>query len=133
MLNSSMNPELQALLDRISALESALNTANTKIDSLEDRDYIVEQTSEYTRYKKGMLICHFSHTILAGFSGAQLISFPKKFKDTNYTVSVTLKYSGNNWTSPLYVTSKDSSSGFRVYKYSSPEITVEVIAIGRWK
>ena len=127
-----MNSELQALLDRISALEGALNSANTKITSLEDRDYIIEQTDEYTRYRDGMLICHFSYYIRTGFSGNQVIEFPEKFKDTNYTVSVTLNYSGTNWTSPLYVASKETNR-FWVYKYSAAAITVGVIAIGRWK
>lgn len=36
MLNSPMNPELQAPLDRISSLETSLASANTKIASVEE-------------------------------------------------------------------------------------------------
>lgn len=119
MLNSPMNPELQALLDRISALE--------------ERDYIIEQTDNYTKYRDGTLIYHFTYSTGANTAGELQISFPgPKFINQSYTLSLTLFYTGNNWTSPVYVTRKYQPA-FKVFKYSAVSAAIDIIAIGRWK
>lgn len=119
MLNSSMNPELQALLDRISALEK--------------RDYIINEGPNFIQYQKGRLIYFFAKR-LTGSAGKKQISYPAgpKFIDNPDFISTNVIYSTNEQLSLVYLESWDNTK-ITVEKYSSATTTITIIVIGRWK
>lgn len=87
--------------------------------------------SNFIRFTNGLQIC-WGQTSATSSTGALSVSLPKAFLDTNYGLSVSVVYAGNNWSSQIYVYLK-TTSNFQYYKYSAVSVPTTWIAVGKWK
>ena len=128
--NGAYEMELATFTVGVSALSDCTETYATILGT---KDYIADQFSQsgtaYCKLPDGTLF-QWGHAPISGLSTQ--VSMPTSFKDTSYTVKVTLIANSNTATNVTAIT-KSSGDKFSLGVNTLPSGGAEWIAVGKWK
>jgi len=101
----------------------------------------VSANNSYAKFSDGTLICYgrTDQKNCAPATGTLFdVTFPCSFINNSYSITLSRRSGGNNYTSAQERTTSVSTGGFQVYSWNISQSTAEAlqydyIAIGRWK